>query len=56
MTKFEVKFGTITDALGKKRTGWFVVENGRPGYPYETKEKAEAVMEATKQIRHASTR
>ena len=37
---FVVKHGTVTDALGRDRTGWLIFEDGRPGYPYATKENA----------------
>jgi hypothetical protein len=50
-SKFVVRYGTVVDALGRKREGWLVLEDGRAGYPYKTKEEAVEQANATAQIR-----
>jgi hypothetical protein len=54
MTRYEVKYGTVRDALGRKREGWFALEDGRPGVPYATREQAEKELKAIQSIRLAS--
>ena len=54
MTNIYVQYIHTTDALGNIRDGWSVVEDGRPGYPYNTQEKAESAAEAIRKIRFAS--
>ena len=49
--QFIVRQGTVRDALGRERSGWLVYEDGRPGYPYPTKEKAVYEAKAIAQIR-----
>ena len=52
MTILEVKYGTVTDVLGKKKTGWFIFENGAVGsVPYPTEEKANSVADDIWSIR-----
>jgi hypothetical protein len=53
MNSLLVKFGTIQDVLGRKRSGWIVFEDGQPSIPYETKEKAIRSAEGLKSIRCA---
>jgi len=54
MTQLTVKQGSVTDALGKVRSGWLIYEDGRPGYPYPTKEQAIKQAEGIKSIRCSS--
>ena len=49
--QFVVRHGTVTDALGRERTGWIVYEDGRPSYPHPTKEAATTQARAIAQIR-----
>jgi hypothetical protein len=53
MNSLLVKFGTIEDGLGRKRSGWIVFEDGQPSIPHETKEKAIRSAEGLKSIRCA---
>jgi hypothetical protein len=53
MQSLTVKYGAVTDALGRKREGWLIFEDGRPGYPYKDKDKAIRDAEALKGIRCA---
>lgn len=53
MKELVVKHGSVTDALGKTRTGWLVIEDGRSGYPFSTKEIAIKQAEGIKAIRVA---
>jgi len=53
MTTLVVKRATVTDALGHNRTGWIVVEDGRPSYPHPSKDVAVKAAEAIKVIRCA---
>ena len=53
MQTLRVKYLTVTDAVGRKHTGWIVIEDGRLGYPFPTKEQAIKHAEGLKAIRVA---
>lgn len=38
--QFDIWHTTLKDALGRRRTGWFVFEDGKPGTPFRTQEDA----------------
>jgi hypothetical protein len=45
MTRVSVVYGTVTDCMGKKHTGYFVTEDGRvSGYP--DKDETHAIIRA----------
>ena len=51
MTSLVVRHGSVIDALGRTRSGWLVYEDGRPGYPFSTKDAAIKQAEGIKAIR-----
>jgi hypothetical protein len=54
MTKLTVIYGEVKDALGRKREGWIIVENGHLGYPFASKEGAVKAAKAIAAIRGQS--
>jgi hypothetical protein len=54
MTKLTVIYATLQDAVGRKREGWTVIENGMFGVPFPTKEQAITQAESIAVIRGQS--
>jgi hypothetical protein len=54
MTHLEVKYVKLIDAAGRRREGWSIIENGRPGYPEVSKDAAIIGAQAIAQIRRVS--
>lgn len=49
-----VKYLTVKDALGRLKTGWFVLDGSQLCGRYETEAEAERQAAALRQIRKAS--